>query len=676
MALIIGLSILVVSLIGYLIIGYYIVKYSSVPDDIVSWFHLHVVNYIRNGGDLSSDHVLRFIDGRNLLLSPILLDFLVASLNVSPWITTLFMGIVYVILVFITGYYVSKNVYVAGFSAALFSITPAFTYWFKYNIFGAYVSQALWLLPVLLLGYGFRRNNLWLQLLGSIIFGILWLAWPGSWVFLIAYSIYLSALIYRGVIDKLSIITGLFLVVFTLPLNIVFNLYYITVYHVFSYVLLVSNIILGYIEYIVIKRSGIYARFAWRFLGSILGYGVGFATAFSLIDLVSRLGVYEDYYHLYNPIYDYGVVGILSVIAIIAVVRSRLLVDLRNRFVSFVLLTGFIIGLITGYFDPTLAVFAASSVVVFISIGLMGLVRFLIGYSSGWYRLIYSVIAVWIIIGSIMGNAIPSYAYSAIPPSIYYGDFTYELLHNKSISESPFLEAFHYIINNTDANKSILVISYWGYSYWIVGYIGERAHTLADFKGTTIGQRIISWIMTSDETTAYQIIRSIIGNRSNIDVYILVSDVVSVETAGGRYALRNAHLGRPIIIGGVGQEESHFQPIGDIARIPMYLTYVNKSIQSYIDYTLAKYYFEIPLAWRDNAKNMLLVKLIIDSLRWESLNPVNDVLQSYTIRGVSSPRLFKHITTIMVPLYKVTTPAATYEVTYMVGVYKMKTNIE
>lgn len=672
---IIGIVLLFISIISYIWMSYYLNAHRDIPDDMVSWFHLHVIQYLREGRNALSDTYLRFIDGRNLMLSPILLDLFVVKTNISPWTATIVSSLIYIVLVFIVSYLISKNMYVAGFSAVLFSFTPAFIYWFKYNMFGAYISQSLWLIVPILLWLGLRGGNLYLSVIGSILFGVLWLMWPGAWIILVIYSVYLSALIYKGTIFRESLITGLLLLVLSIPLNILTGFLYLTVYHLFSLVLLSSNLVIGFIEYRIMHAAGEYSRFAWRIMGSFMGYAIGFISAFLLLDFISGYGVYEDYYHLYNPLYDYGVIGILSIIAIIVVVRSHILADLKNKFLEFVLISGFIIGIIAAYFDPTLTVFAASSITPFIALGLISIASFLSSSSKGLYRVLYTIIAAWILFGSILGNAIPSYAVITMPPSVYYGDFTYEILHNKSVSESPLLKALDYVINNTDGEA--IVISYWGFSYWIVGYVGENARTLADYKGSLRGQRTISWIMMSDEGTAYQLIKMLVGNNSGIDVYVMISEVVSVEEAGAAPIARYVHIGRPIVIPlqTPGQTQVLYQPVGDIARIPLYLSYINASIPSYLDYTKARYYFEVPLAWKDKAKESLVVKLVVDALRREELSVVNDVLSPIPVEGISTPRFFKHVTTIMLPLYLVDTGTVKLRVTYMVALYKVKMNI-
>ncbi|RLG91488.1 MAG: hypothetical protein DRO16_00305, partial [Thermoprotei archaeon] len=203
-----GIVLLIVSLVLYVYLSYIDLPYKDVPDDMVSWFHLHVIDYLRSGGDPHNDTYLRLIDGRNLYLSPILIDLVVLTLNVSPWYLVLFMGIMYILLVFVSTFFVSRNWIVAGLASVLFSTTPAFIYWFKYNVFGAYIGQALWLALFIIMGIGFSRKNNILVIVSALVFSVLWIMWPGSWILMVLYSIYLSALCYKGTIFKEALIAG------------------------------------------------------------------------------------------------------------------------------------------------------------------------------------------------------------------------------------------------------------------------------------------------------------------------------------------------------------------------------------------------------------------------------------------------------------------------------------
>ena len=114
---VLGIVLLVSAMITYMYISYFSLTYKEVYDDQVTWFHVHVINYIRNNGNPWDDRGLRFIDGRNLFSSPILLDFLLATLNIPVGVWTLFSGFLYIIVIFIATYIFSRNWLVAGFAS-------------------------------------------------------------------------------------------------------------------------------------------------------------------------------------------------------------------------------------------------------------------------------------------------------------------------------------------------------------------------------------------------------------------------------------------------------------------------------------------------------------------------------------------------------------------------------
>ncbi|MCD6301755.1 MAG: hypothetical protein J7L82_06795 [Staphylothermus sp.] len=665
---VIGIILLIIGLVLY---GYFScinVPYKDVPDDMVSWFHLHVVDYLKSGGDPRNDTHLRLIDGRNLYLSPIFIDMLILALNVSPWYVVLSMGILYVLLVFVSTYFISKNWVVAGLASVLFSTAPAFVYWFKYNVFGAYIGQALWLALFIIMGIGFSRRNIVLVVVSALIFSVLWIMWPGAWILMVLYSIYLSALYYKGSIFREALVAGTLLLLFSYPVNIVTGMFHVTVYHVFASVLLLVNLVVGFIEYRVITGAvPTFVRSVWRIVGAVIGYVIGAGVAFSLLDFMSRYGVYEDYYHMYNPVEDYGVLGILSLFGLILLIRSQILRDLRENLLGFVSVAGFITGLLAAYFDPTLSVFAISGIVPLIAYGLYDVVAFLVGSSGGRYRVVLCIVATWILIGSVVGNVIPANALSQGYPSVFYGDFTPRFLSdNTVINQSAFLTALDFIKMNSSGET--VVIGYWGYSYWIVGYLGKDAYTFADIRGSDNGRRILSWTMLSDDDTSYALIKKYVP--SNIkDIYLVVAEVVSIDES-----VKYAHLGRAIVLrqaSGFTPAEVIFQPIGDIGRIPLYARVANESLSDYLDLTRANYFAEVPLAWTSKAVNSLCVKMLYFALRSKGYNVVNDVISSYPLQDIEPLRHIKLVDMTMQYLQDVDTGTNIYKVYYVVAIYKV-----
>ncbi len=672
--LVIGLLLLVSSFIAYYLLAYSYVHYREVPDDMVSWFHLHVIKYIDSGLNIHDDHVLRYIDGRDLALSPILLDEIVASLNISPWSLTIIMGVIYIVSVFAISLYVLRNPLIAGLASLLFAITPGFDYWYKVNIYGAYLVQSLWLVFLLVYAIGFKKNNLLLLVLGAIIYGFLWLAWPGSWIILVVFSIYLSVLVYRGYVTKNSIIAGLLLLLFTLPLNIATGLYPITRFHIFGMIYLLSIIVVALVEYRVLGKVGEITRNAWRLVGAFIVVLLALGLVAIIESHVGKLGAYEDYYKIYVPLNDLGIMSILSIFVVLVIMRSRLLAKPIKNIDKYFLVIGFIIGLIFGFFDPTLSVFAVAALAPLLAYSLIVVVRFLISLPTGRDKIIAIIVSAWIIIGSIIASGIPAYTVSEQPPSIFYGDLsriTVAGKANQTINESALIKALMNI--KEEMKQSSIIIGYWEYSYWITAALDNKAFTIADPKGSRLGQKFIAWFFLSDEETAISMVKDLVGNQTK-DVYVLISEIVSLDITPGVKETKYIYIGRPIVYPPQrpgGQPTVIYQPIGDIGRIPIYVDTIGAKISDYLNLRLAKNVYEATLAWNTNTTNSVLVKLLVHALKANGYNVVNYVLSESPLENIASPKYFQLVNMTLTPMYIENTGTQVLEVCHVVAVYKV-----
>ena len=672
--LIIGLLLLASSFIAYYLLAYSYVQYREVPDDMVSWFHLHVIKYIDSGYNIHEDHLLRYIDGRDLALSPILLDEIVASLNISPWSLTIIMGVVYIVSVFVISLYALRNPVIAGLASLLFAVTPGFNYWYKVNIYGAYIAQSLWLVFLLVYAIGFKKNTLPLFILGAIIYGFLWLAWPGSWIILVVFSIYLSVLIYRGHVTKNSIIAGLLLLLFTLPLNIATGLYPVTRFHVFGIIYLLSIIVVALIEYRVLGKVGEITRNAWRLVGAFIVVLLALGLVAVIENYVGRLGVYEDYYKVYVPLNDLGIMSILSIFVVLVIMRSRLLAEPVKNIEKYFLVVGFITGLIFGFFDPTLSVFAAAALAPLLAYSLITVARFLISLPTGRDKIIAIIVSAWILVGSIIASGIPAYAVSEQPPSIFYGDLSRITLAgkaNQTLNESALIKALMNI--KEEMKQPSIIIGYWGYSYWITVALDNKASTIADSKGSRLGQKIIAWFLLSDEETAISMIKDLIGNQTK-DVYVVVSEIASLDITPGVKNVKYIYIGRPIVYPPQtpgGKPTVIYQPVGDIGRIPLYVDTIGTKISDYLNLRLAKNVYEVALAWNTNTTNSVLVKLFVYALKANGYNVVNYVLSERPLDNIAPPKYFQLVNMTLTPMYIENTGTQILEVCHVVAVYKI-----
>jgi len=668
-----GIILLAVSLVWYIYTCYVIdVAKWSVMDGVIAWFHQHVVNYIKSGGSLTADAHLRFVSPRNLLYSPILVDRIVAAIHLQPGYWTLATGIVFVFLVFIVSLYIFRNPVAAGLASLLFTTTPGFIYWFKYNNYGDYTAQFLWLISILLIGGGIKRNSKPLMIIGSIIAGILWVAWSGGWIVPLVYAGFLALLIYAGKIEKTHIVPSVSMLIVLPLLNAITQTYFVTFYHVLSYIALIVMTIVAVIEYKMIKEAGPISRVSWRLIGIVVGIALIVSVSIAVNQYVNLVN-YPAFIKPYELPIDLGVVGILSLLAFILLLRGRILSRLETSFSAYALFAGFIIGLLGGFVDHTMSVVTIASMAPLVAYSLYVVASFTSRHTERikniGIRAAYIIGIIWILVGSVVAGALPSYEMINEPPRIYYGDLTRNLVGNATVNESAILQALDFIKNNSTGDT--LIICYWGYSYWVVGYL-HSAYTIADPDGTLYGKRLISWFFMSDEYTAINLVKEIVGNRSNINVYVLVAEAISIEKTMGASSLRLAYIGR--VIPGprttTGQQSLYYQTVGDIGRIPTYISGTGRSIAQYLNTYRVRSLFELPLAWNNVTEQSMAVQLILNAIKDLGYKPINGVLSEEPISNIHPLKFFKFEKGFIVPLYNVTAGFRSFQVSYMVAVYK------
>ncbi|OYT40840.1 MAG: hypothetical protein B6U89_00830 [Desulfurococcales archaeon ex4484_58] len=667
-----GIVLLVIALTIYLWNAYINLSYREIYDDMVSWFHLHVINYIRNNDDLTNDRVLRYFEGRDLTKSPIFLDLLLAYTGLSPNIWTLIMGFLYILLIYIISYIITKNHIASGLSAMLLATVPTFTYWFRYNMIGSYTLQVFWFILLLTLSYILRYGKHYLYIVIAIINAIIWIGWSNGWVVLFIYSFYLLALIYKGILDKRHLLIGLVLLLTSLPLNLVFNTYYVTQFHVFSLILLIVSLIMGFLVYKASKTIGEYGFIVSRLIYSFSAFPISIYLHMLLSNYIEFPGISEDYMKVYNPIFDYGVIGLFSLLALIIVIRSKVLQDIRNEPLPFMLLSSFIVGVLLAYFIHPLSVIAIASIAPFVSFSYVIIASSLYRVSSDRARYIYFAVAIWIIVGSIIGNAIPSYSIASTPPNIYYQDIYRELLKKYKVNESSLLKALDVLKSNLTGEA--LIIAYWGYSYWITGYMGVRASTIADNRGSVFGQKIIASIFMSDEETAYNLIKILLGNKTDREVYVIVSETVSVNLNELRRGYKIVDLGSVIMIPPTAPDErtkTSFKVFGDLDRVFEYIELSGLDVNQYMDIAKARYTHEVSLAWRHAMLDSLMVKLVVNALKENGYDVINDVYSELPMH-VSGLHRFRLVNMTLTPLYRVTEDIYDYQIYYMTAIYKVE----
>ena len=668
---ILGLVLLAISISIYLYIGLNISSRYNVLDDSVSWFHKHVLDYLSSTNSLGVDYNLRLIDGRNMYQSPILLDIIVEKMGVPIQWITIVNGVLGILFVYMISLSLYKDHAISGLSSLLFALTPAFIYWFKPINYGTYIVQLWWFIPLLLLGYGVRRGSRTIVIISSIIFATLWFLWSASWVLYIVYSILIASLIYTGNINRDILFGGLILLL-TIPLNLALGLLFISIYHIAAYIMLLIYIIVGSIEYRVTGMLGRIGRNSWRLIGAFSGIALAVGVIVVINPLIHGLGIPEAYTKNIDPVLDYGILSILLLFSLVLLLRARIYRSARENMAGVLLAISVIIGVIASYIDPTLSVFAASAASIIVAFGLKHVFTTLYYNTRGRLKIIYTAVALIIVIGSVAANGLASIYYMDLEPAITYGDLPRDLVEG-GINITAFKNALDYIKNSSNGGN-VIVLSYWGFSYWITGYIGNNAYTVADPQGSDYGWKYLSKIfLSTDEYNALGMINELRRKIPHSQVYVIVTSVISVEMGGGAGS-PNAHLGYPIVLPQATPEQQPqvvYRAVGDPARFPLYIYTIGEDTNKYLDFGRAKYIVQAPLSWSDYGSRTLIVKLVTNAVKALNYTVINDVYSPIPLT-VEELKYFKPVKIVEAPFKVVDTSTMKLRVEYMVAVYKVE----
>jgi len=662
---VIGISILVVAIISYIYLAY-IVPDNEVMDDSIGWFHRHVIKILVKNGGYSDQH-LWFPEKLDLLRTPILVDKLVIMLGLmdNPGLLTIVSGIFLAIASYIIGYTIFREPIAAGIGSLIAILTPATLYWFRVNMFGSYIAGLFGIATLLAIGYALRRNSKVLTIVSAILFTTSWLLWGSAWFIQIIYSLYIIALIYSGRITRHSLVIGLLLILFSIPINIIGVSRYVTVYHVFSTVFLLVSLVLAYVEYRIVKgfKEPI-KRNIWRFLGVFIPFALSISITLTINQVVELPGIPEHCLKTYKPISDYMAIAVLAPFSIVLFLRAGYFSEIERSFVEFLAIAGFMTGIIAAFIDPSLTVYSTILIAPVIAYGLERLATVTLRSVKTRWKYLYFAATLWIIASAVLANAYSSYNISSSKPSVYYGPASRELVESPPNS-SALLDILQYIDNGS------LVIVDPMKSYWIIG--SKDVYVLADPNAPIENRRLLAQILVSNEYLSLGLINNLARKYGVKDVYIVLGEMISVEkpVVG---VIGSAHIGRPLVATTrEGLRQAYFLPVDDSSRFIEYLNLANYSVSRYIDREKAIYNFQLPLAWTEEAKKTVLVKLLVTAVERLGYTVVNDVYSRAAIALMEDekPKYIEFINASTIYLYSIETDVTTYNVYYMVAVFKV-----
>ncbi len=670
-----GASLLIISIILYVYIAYYVPSTDpsiiNVLDDKAPWLHKHIVSLISRENVLK-DKQLWFPMGKDVYSMPVILDVIAVKLGVdtgSLYLVTMASGALIVVFAYITGYLVFREHIAAGIASLLTVLAPAFIYWFKANMYGAYLGLAIGYLSILLLSVAIKRESLPLSIASTIIAVLAWLSWSSGWIVLLMVAVYGLVLVYNGCYRvKTLLYTMVLLTIATMPLNLLLGIKYILVYHVISYSMLLLTTILYIVGNRVEKRIRIDVyKGVWRISSSAMIIVISLTIAY-IVSFFTRIpGFMEIYVKPYRPLTDYMSIAVLAPFALVLFLRAGYLSNIGSKPLETMIVTGFILGILLSVVDPSLTVLAILCISPLIAYSLERLVTIVFLLKKKVKYLLLAA-TIWIIIASILANGIASYRIASSEPAIYYGPVPRELVISIP-KNSSLLLTLDYI----DSSKAIL-LTYWGRSHWVVGY-RDNIYVLADDHGPVRNQILLSKIFMSNEYLALGLINNTIVREYGVkDVYILLSEVITVEKSKV-FGVRGAHIGRPIVLPTrIGRQEVKYVPLDDVAHILMYIGLAGYKPEEFLDPTKATYSFELSLAWKEGMRKTLFFSLLITAINKLGYNAINDVYSTSPIYllDIEKPKRIVFVNGTLTYLYTVPTELADYEVYWMTALFKVE----
>jgi len=653
---IVGIALLIASIATGLTLA--ILLSSNTPFDNPSWLEM----YLSKEQDLGS---------ACYRMNP--LDGTCSSVIVYSWISAKMLGalspygsLVFLSLTIIAVFYVAKLLFrdpiIAGLSSLVYASTPSTILWMTpVNIGYHTLSGLLTALLLALLYYVRNPKSIPLLLLVGLLIQILhpmgWLIIEASIIGLATWyvlegprSTYRYAVASLGASSIPPLLTPWLNIPALLPLA--------------------SSILLLIIDALTRRQS---IEPGKRLVSTVLGIAAAILVSIVAAVMTNTQGYTAIFSKSYNPVIDYGVIAATGLVGLIALSRSRLLGE--NPWMKAAIISLTIVLIVAPVYDPTLTVVEALPLSI-----LSALVLQMVGSQAWFFRLgrvenlLYRASALLMLLGVLSGSIMLAVAEARTQPFIYTYDLQgYSGLGEAIRNESAWLKALDGLrqaIENASASR-VLVVSYWGYTYWIQGALSSRGievYTLAHDLGGEKGRYMVSSIMLGNEATAKQIIGNISSELDVDKAYVVVSYLASIRLVGGNPS-NNTYLGVAIPIQTQQYyEETYYGAAGDLSRLILYINTVKANYMDYINTYNARTGLEMPLAWSSKAYNSLLVELTVDSLNRLGYTVYNQ-LYSYTPLS-SNVNYFKPVVVTASPVMRVSGLYSEYEIIHVVAVYE------
>ncbi|MEM0378101.1 MAG: hypothetical protein QXP68_04010 [Thermosphaera sp.] len=656
--LLIGVAALIVSLVLYTYFSFAGSTTYSIPDDSLSW----VSTFARKSSSIEK-FCETFPGGCPWVLKSI---YYAASISaVSSTFLTLTGAILLIIASFTIYTYVFENPVVSGFSTILLSTVPVVFYWFKASNYGFQTWMFLPVLTLLLTIIYVSTGRRAVLIAVPLVYGLSLILYPGAWALSVIMGFSISIALISGRERKRYIyVLVSWITSYVIPLMF------------FGFEYLQSICTLGLIWLLTALALVLLLERRVGKPGSILfttSSAIIYTAAMSIFLVRSGLaaGYQEVFSRRFNPVMDYGILGILSLMSLIVFLRSQILAS--RVFEKTLFPIGFLSGLVLPYFDPTLTVLAGFFVAPLVGIGLTAVALSSTNIVNFKRKVFFTILSLTILAGSVGVNVLYSSSIMAAKPNLYMSDVDVYLgIGEKLLNESAWIEALDSLRDTvSSSNNSVLIVSYWDYSWWILGYLGDvrDVKMLSNPLSSLEYKRLTSWILLSDELTAVEILKNISSSLNFTTAYVVVTGAISISLTGGRS--NNAYLGA--VVPGeqnyYGMPTVYYGAVGDLYRIPLYASLINMSYLEYINTGVGRTVYEVPLAWNSKGAETLISSLTIHGLSQVGFNVYNILYSQEKLS--SATRYFELINASVKPVYKVSVSYLTYEVNYVVLIYRL-----
>ncbi|MEM4757095.1 MAG: hypothetical protein QW254_03550 [Desulfurococcaceae archaeon] len=596
------------------------------------------------------------------------------SIDLLPYLSGTFV----LVLVYIYAWILFKDMLIAGFSTLLLALTPGFLYYFRPGNEGPYLLSIPLLLAFSVASFTLHSKKSFglVSTLSLVLLALL--SHDMAWIAPLSFSLSMLALYVRGYLDKYIEYTGLGIVAISLIIVSLYGLEYLSPPLSAS----ISAIILTLIFNKISKDTS----FSYR---TMYGLMIGLTTfALALSWHVAWPGTFIPSFKQYDPVFDYGILGILGIAGLIVFTKQRYLGNVWKGLQGPMYTSSLIFSLVFGLLERSLVAYASSLLAVlagFVCIYLAKSVRAHIDVVLSEKRprvLLTRFVSILLVIGLFTANIVASLSIpdkdTVIPLSELseYGNMG-KLIFSKETWSTAVSNITRSIMNSANSDN-ILLVSYWGYSLWLQELLSRRGiktYALSNVLSDQYARSLVSRIMLSDEMTAANILKNISDEIGVDDVYVLITFAASISTVirvvGGGIA-GDIYIGVPSsyeIVGGY-YPQVIFRPAGDHGRLPLYIELAGLNMGDFITQTTSAHDTSIYLAWNTRGQRTLLAQITVNALNYLNYTVYNAQIGYTSLRSDLS--LFKPIYVVTIPVYDVSIWYASYEVVYVIAVYKLE----